>query len=229
MSYRISCIIIDDELIARKALSDYIKKVAELSLISTFSNGLEAKEWLSKNDIDLIFLDIDMPIINGLEFLRLFKDSPPIIFTTAYSQYALEGYEFNAIDYLLKPISLERFLQAVTKATYRFNFKNKKQHLILKEGTSIVKIGVDAILYLCAMQNYVQIITPTRKYMILMTIKDALKLLPQYQFYRIHRSYIVNLKKIDEVITDVVMIGTFSIPISKRVKNDFLEKFERFG
>lgn len=227
MGNKLRCIIIDDEEIARGALVNYVSKINDFQLITSFSNGIDAKDWLQKNDVDLLFLDIQMPFINGLEFLRLFKKTPPVIFTTAYPEYALEGYEYNVIDYLVKPISLERFLQASNKALQLLGKKTSrhKENLILKEGTNVVKISLEGILFIEAMQNYVQIVTASKRHMILMTIKDILKLLPDDLFFRVHRSYVVNLDKVQKIAGDSIYINESTIPISKRNKNLFLEKF----
>lgn len=229
MVTKLNCIVVDDEKIGREALVSYISKVSELRLIETFSNGLKAKDWLEFNAVDIIFLDIQMPFLTGLEMLRLVKNNPAVIFTTAYSEYALDGYEFNVIDYLLKPISLERFLQAINKAIrLRQNSKDKKAaHLILKEGTDIVKIELSAIQYVEAKQNYSHIITKSRKYLILITLKELLKLLPKDQFYQIHRSYIISLNEVNEIKGDMAIIKNVTIPISKRLKGRFLEVFKK--
>lgn len=228
MAIKLNCIVVDDEKIGREALVNYILKVNELTLIKTFSNGLNAKDWLQKNEVDIIFLDIQMPFLTGLEMLRLLKNNPAVIFTTAYPEYALDGYEFNVIDYLLKPISLERFLQSVNKAIRLLeNKKNQEtKHLILKEGTDIVKIDISSIQYVEAKQNYSYIITISRKYLILITLKELIKLLPKDYFYQIHRSYIINLREVSDIIGDTAIINKIPIPISKRIKGDFLEVFK---
>jgi len=226
MAKKLNCIVIDDEKIGREALVGYISKVSELKLIETFSNGLAAKDWLQKNEIDIVFLDIQMPFLTGLEMLRLVDNNPAVVFTTAYPEYALDGYEFNVIDYLLKPISLERFLQAVNKANRLLQTHNiKSDHLILKEGTDIVKIVLSSIEYVEAKQNYSHIITDSRKYLILITLKELLKLLPEEFFFQVHRSYIVRMDKVDEVVGDTVRIANSTLPISKRIKSSFLEAF----
>lgn len=228
MKAKLKCIVVDDEKIGREALAGYISKISELQLIETFSNGLLAKDWLQNNEVDIIFLDIQMPFLSGLEMLRLVKNSPAVIFTTAYPEYALDGYEFNVIDYLLKPISLERFLQAINKAIrlLQNNQRKKTAHLILKEGTDIVKINIASIEYVEAQQNYSHIITSSRKYLILITLKELLKLLPKEFFYQIHRSYIVNLNRVNEIVGDNAIINGIQIPISKRIKRTFLDVFK---
>ncbi|MCB0564330.1 MAG: response regulator transcription factor [Phaeodactylibacter sp.] len=224
---KLKCIVVDDEAIARKALSAYIEKVDELELIHTFRNGMEAKAFLSEHEADLLLLDINMPFLNGLELLRVVKNHPPVIFTTAYPEHALESFEFNVVDYLVKPIPFERFLQAVNKALRRVEEVSVREEkfLILKEGASLVKVRIADISFIEAMQNYIRIYTPGRSYTILMTMKEAMAQLPEPDFYQTHRSYIVQLNKVERIAGDQALIGTEKIPISKRSKVEFQEKF----
>ena len=224
---KLKCIVVDDEAIARKALSAYIEKVDELELIHTFRNGMEAKAFLSEHEADLLLLDINMAFLNGLELLRVVKNHPPVIFTTAYPEHALESFEFNVVDYLVKPIPFERFLQAVNKALRRVEEVSVREEkfLILKEGASLVKVRIADISFIEAMQNYIRIYTPGRSYTILMTMKEAMAQLPEPDFYQTHRSYIVQLNKVERIAGDQALIGTEKIPISKRSKVEFQEKF----
>ncbi len=227
---RLTCVIIDDESIAKNAMQGYVEKVDELQLVHSFSNGLAAKDWLGVNEVDLLFLDINMPFLNGLELLRLLKKEPSVIFTTAYTEHALESYEFNAIDYLVKPISFERFLQSVNKAL-RFmerRLAGEEKFLILKEGSAIIKIKTSEILYVEAMQNYVKVHLDGRTHTILMTMKELLQQLPNEEFSQTHRSFIVHLNKVTEVSGDLIRVGAIQIPLSKRSKTLFLEKFKSF-
>ncbi len=225
---KLSCIVIDDESIARKAIQAYIEKVDELEFIQSFRNGMEAKKWLSEHQVDLLFMDINMPYLNGLELLRVLEDKPPTIFTTAYPEHALASFEFNVIDYLVKPISLERFLQAVNKALRMLHTPDQKeeQFLILKEGNSIIKIKILDIQFIEAMQNYIKIQTVQKKHTILMTMKEVVNQLPQNDFFQTHRSFIVQMNKIDKVEGDKIFMGDELIPISKRSRSNFLEKFK---
>ena len=226
---KLKCIVVDDEAIARKALSAYIEKVDELELIHTFRNGMEAKAFLSEHEADLLLLDINMPFLNGLELLRVVKNHPPVIFTTAYPEHALESFEFNVVDYLVKPIPFERFLQAVNKALRRVEEVSVREEkfLILKEGASLVKIRIADISFIEAMQNYVRIHTSGRNYTILTTMREVMAQLPEPDFHQTHRSYIVQLHKVDGTDGGQALIGTEKIPISKRCKAEFLEKFSK--
>ena len=227
---KLKCVVIDDESIARKAIEAYVDKVDELEFIQSFRNGMEAKRWLTDHQVDLLFMDINMPYLNGLELLRVLKNHPPTIFTTAYPEHALESFEFNVVDYLVKPISFERFLQAVNKALRMSSVTNKEeeQFLILKEGNSIVKIKIDDIDFVEAMQNYIKIQTPHKKHTILMTMKEIANQLPLNDFFQTHRSFIVQMKKIQKVEGDKIFIGSHLIPISKRSRSSFLEKLKAF-
>ncbi len=225
------CVVIDDESIARKAIQAYIEKVDELECVQSFRNGMEAKRWLSEHQVDLIFMDINMPYLNGLELLRVLKEHPPTIFTTAYPEHALASFEFNVVDYLVKPISFERFLQAVNKALRIHQSINNKeeQFLILKEGNNIVKINITDIDFIEAMQNYVKIQTPHNKHIVLMTMKEIASQLPENDFFQTHRSFIIQINKIKKIVGDKVFIGTTPIPISKRSRSSFLEKMKEMG
>jgi len=225
---KIKCVVIEDEAIARNAICAYVKKIDELHLVGTFKNGMEAKRYLEKNEVALIFLDINMPHLNGLELLRIFKKHPPVIFTTAYPEHALDSFEFNVVDYLLKPIPFERFLQAVNKAL-RFienTSTPEEKYLILKEGTRVIKIKIADIDFIEAMQNYIRIHTPNQKITVLMTMKEMMTQLPENDFFQTHRSYIVQLQKITQFDGDEISIGKHTIPISKRTKTKFLDEFK---
>ncbi len=227
---KITCIVVDDESIARKALISYIAKVDELILKGAFKNAVETKAFLQKNRVDVIFLDINMPFITGIEFLRMLPHQPQVIFTTAYSEHALESFEFNVIDYLLKPISFQRFMQSINKTIRVMTniIAEERPTLMLKDGSNMLKINVDEILYVEAMQNYIRIFTEIKNYTILMTLKDLKSRLSEQEFYQTHRSYIVQLSKIDQVKGDVLSVGKYQVPVSKRTKSSFMRHFNQY-
>lgn len=224
---KISCIVVDDESIARNAIVNYVNKVDQLELKGSFKNALETKNFLKGENIDLIFLDINMPYITGIEFLRILPNQPHVIFTTAYSEHALESFEFNVIDYLLKPISFQRFMQSITKTIRVMTniIAEERPTLMLKDGSNMLRINIDEILYVEAMQNYIRIFTEIKNHTILMTLKELKSKLSEIDFYQTHRSYIVQLSKIERVEGDLLIIGKYSVPVSKRTKSSFLRHF----
>src|SRR5215470_6711726 len=222
----INCIIIDDEPLARKGLKEYIADVDFLNLIGDFDSPLKATELLSKGNTQLLFLDIQMPKITGLEFLKSLQHAPPVIFTTAYPQYALDGFDLNALDYLVKPISFERFLKAAMKAKeyYEVRQHNSKKateagaaqdYFFVKADNRLVRISFDEILFVEALQNYVTIHTRDRKYITYLTFKSVEEYLPADLFIKTHKSYIVSATKIDSIEGNDIRIGVHHIPISR--------------
>lgn len=230
----INCIIIDDEPLARAGLKEYIGDIGFLNLLGSFDNALSATEIIGGGDVQLLFLDIQMPKITGLEFFKTLKDPPAVIFTTAYSQYALDGFEVNALDYLVKPISFERFLKAAHKAKEYYELKernraegNSGDYFFIKTDSKLVKIFYDEILYVEALQNYVTIHTATRKYMTYLTFRAVEEYLPAEQFLKVHKSYIVAASKIDSIEANDIRIGQHHIPISRNQKEEVMEKLLR--
>lgn len=226
---KIRCIVIDDEAIARRAIADYVRRIDALELCGIFKNAIEANDYLQKNKVDLLFLDIQMPQLTGIQFLRIFNKDIGVVFTTAYSKYAIESFDFNVIDYLLKPISFDRFLQSVNKAVRYFgnnNSEKSEDFIFLKEGTSLRKVVLSEIEYVEAMQNYIRISLGRESVMALMTLKDFSSQLPDDNFVQTHRSFIVNLLKINKIESDTVWFGEKAVPISKRNKAEFMKKLK---
>src|SRR6476646_7026604 len=197
----INCVIIDDEPLARKGLKEYIADIDFMDLVGEFDNPLKASELLSKEHVHLLFLDIQMPKITGLDFFKTLKHAPPVIFTTAFPQYALEGFELNALDYLVKPISFERFLKAamLDKQFYELRQKNisvtkpgatAAEYFFIKADNRLVKISFDEILFAEALQNYVVIQTTEKKYITYLTFHSVEDYLPPDKFIKTHKSYI---------------------------------------
>jgi len=231
-SLNINCIIIDDEPLARKGLKEYIADIDFLNLTGEFDNTLKATDIIAKGQTQLLFLDIQMPKITGIEFFKTLKDAPPVIFTTAFPQFALEGFEVNALDYLVKPISFERFLKAVLKAKeyYEVRAKNMSEatdspgHFFIKTDNKLVKILFDDVLVVEALQNYVVIHAGTKKYMTYLTFKSVEDYLPAHKFIKVHKSYIVAASKIDSIEGSDILIGQFHIPISRNLKEEVMDK-----
>lgn len=233
----LKCIIVEDEPLARNLLVDYVSKVSFLTLVEACSNPLAALEVLRKEEIDLMFLDIQMPEITGISLLKTLHKKPLVILTTAYSEYALESYELDVVDYLLKPITFDRFLKAVDKANQRVPAlglkatQSEKQEVqeffFVKDGTKLVKITWDDILYIEGLKDYVTIHTRTQKVVTLQRLKVLETQLPSEKFVRVHHSYIVSLKAVDAVHKGEVQIGKALIPISDSYKKAFRELIEK--
>lgn len=228
---KINAIIIDDEPVARKGLKEYISDIDFLHLAGEYDNALVANEIISSGMAQLLFLDIEMPKLTGLEFFKTLQNPPPVIFTTAYPQYALEGFEVNALDYLVKPISFDRFLKAVQKAKEYFEVReknvtevNRSDYFFIKADNKLVKIFYSDILFAEALQNYVLIHTAERKYMTYLTFKSLEGYLPADRFIRVHKSYIIAAEKIDSIEGNGIRIGQAHIPISRNLKDEAMEK-----
>jgi two-component system, LytTR family, response regulator len=211
-------IAIDDEPIALEVIKSHASNVPFVELKATFTNAFDAIDFLQKNKTDLLFLDIKMPDISGIEFFKSLTNPPMVIFTTAYSEHAVEGFEVSAIDYLLKPFSLSRFLKACTKANELLTLKSgtttQTDHIFLKDGYEQVKIRFNDILYIEASGNYLNIfLKDQQKIMTRSTINDLTLLLPESDFTRVHRSYIVSNKQVEKYNKQAVFIGFTEIPI----------------
>ncbi|MEO8405477.1 MAG: LytTR family DNA-binding domain-containing protein [Chitinophagaceae bacterium] len=229
----IKCIIIDDEPLARKGLKEYIADVDFLQLAGEYDNALKATGMLSKGEIQLLFLDIQMPRITGLDFFKTLQQPPPVIFTTAYPQYALEGFEVNALDYLVKPVSFDRFLKAAMKAKEYYEVREKNSvepvaaasdYFFIKADNKLVKLFFDDVLFAEALQNYVVIHTTDKKYITYLTFKAVEDYLPADKFIRTHKSYIIAASKIDSIEANDIRIGSHHIPISRTMKDEVMEK-----
>jgi len=216
---KLKCLIIDDEPIARKLLQEYIEETDFLELVGTAENPLKATGLINSLKPDLVFLDINMPKMSGMEFLRSAPNLPMVIMTTAYGQYALDGFELAVIDYLVKPFSLERFLKATQKALELKSLKDNKQepehilvgHFYTKCDGKIIKVIYDELLYVEAMANYIILYTTTGKLIVYLTIKGILEKLPPAQFIQVHKSHIVNTGKIDSIEGNMLCLGDVKI------------------
>lgn len=221
----IKCIIIEDEPLAVKILSDYISQIPFLNLLGSFKDAILASEYLRNNTVDLIFLDIHLPKLKGMNFLRTLKNPPSVIVTTAYHQYAVEGFALNVTDYLLKPFDFERFLTAVNKVKdVHFFAKNSlkaagdKPFIILNVQKRKVKILFSDILYIESQKEYVKIVTLKKVFLSKISTKEIESILPPDLFKRIHRSFIVALDKIESYSSETVEINGVSIPIGRDYK-----------
>jgi len=226
----IRCIAIDDEPLALRQMVSYIEKTPFLELTAQFESALQAINYVQENDIDLMFVDINMPDLSGMEFVKSLKNPPRVIFTTAYSEYAVEGFRVNALDYLLKPISFSAFLEAAQKARDAFQDnetiaqpKVKDEYLFLKSEHKLIRINWNDIKYIEGMREYVRIHTINEKpVMSLMSLKKLEESLPAEKFMRVHRSYIVNLERITTIERSrIIFDKDIRIPVSEQYKAAF--------
>lgn len=231
---KLNCIAIDDEPKALDILKEYIEKIPFLNLAGTFRDSLMALDYLQQHKVDLLFLDINMPDLTGIQFLKSLLHQPLVIFTTAYSKYAVESYDFAAVDYLLKPIEFDRFLKASNKAIEKFElfrknilYNNTKpgeaDFIMVKCGTEIHKIKFEDILYIESAGNYVNFVKKDKDIMSLFSLNKLLQLLPQGQFYRIHKSFIIAIKHITKIEKNKLFIVDKEIPIGNVFKKSFLK------
>jgi len=224
----IKCIIVEDELLAQQVIQSHMQRVEHFELVGVCNNALEAKEILKNQQVDLIFLDIQMPGMTGLNFLRTLQNSPFIIFTTAYAEYAVESYEFNVVDYLLKPISFERFLKAVNKIidnkSLPFKEKNTKaDHIFIKSSGKFFRINFSEIIYVEGMKDYLKICTADSKFITHQTMNEMEKLLPAEQFIRVHKSYIVSIARIKSIYGNNIETSKLTIPIGINYKEKVMQ------
>jgi len=229
----INCIIIDDEPLARSGLKEYIADIDFFNLLGEFDNALAATEMIGSGKVHLLFLDIQMPKITGIDFFKTLANPPAVIFTTAYPQYALDGFEVNALDYLVKPVSFDRFYKAALKAK---EFLGQKQndkavvqeavsnYFFIKADNSLVKIMYADVLFVEALQNYVTIHTTAKKYISYLTFKSVEDYLPVDAFIKVHKSFIIAANRVDSIDGNEIHIGQHRIPISRNFKEEVVEK-----
>jgi len=240
----INCIAVDDEPLALAQISKYIEKTPFLKLCNSFSSGVEAMEFLHSNTIDLMFLDIQMPDMTGMELVKSMETCPQIIFTTAYSEYAVEGFKVNALDYLLKPLAYSTFLKSANKARNYFDkeqliqvgseisksnmnindIQDQDSSIFVKSEHKLLRINLSEILFLESMREYIKIcLTEGEPILTLSSMKKIEGQLPTNKFMRVHRSYIVNLEKVKIIERNVIIFGRVRIPVSEQYKKRFLE------
>jgi two-component system LytT family response regulator len=230
----INCLVIDDEPIARQGLLEHIKEIDFLHAAGECKSPLEATQLLQKNKVDLLFLDIQMPKMNGIDFLKNNTSLPPVIFTTAFSEYAIEGYELNILDYLLKPISFNRFYKAALKAKEFIDgqiinrVSEKDDFFFIKSNQKIEKIFNNDVLYIEGMANYIIIHCLQKKYITYLTFKSLEEQLPAHLFIRIHRSYLVAVNAIKSYNHEELTLQNITLPISKNYKDMVMEHLEKW-
>lgn len=223
----IRCIAIDDEFLALEVIENYVGRLPFLKMAGTFTNAIEALPMLTGENIDLVFLDIEMPTINGLAFLKTLEKSPLVIFTTAFTQFALDGFEADAVDYLVKPIPFERFLKAVQKVQQRLKSPEmpaQADHLFVKSDYKSIRIAFNDILYVEGMKDYVRVHTLKQPVDTLLSITGLLEKLPASNFIRVHRSFVVALNQISSIERSTIFIAETKIPIGDQYRDDLMKR-----
>lgn len=239
----LKCIAIDDEPLALEIIKAYIEKVPFLKLLKTFDNAIDSIDFIKKNKVDLMFLDIEMESLSGIQLLHALKDRPEVIFTTAYDSYAVEGFELDAADYLLKPISFERFLKSVDRVYHNLSAPKTKANgqsphpkqtaagnfIFVKTENRLQKVAFSEILFIEGQGDYLKIVTTTARIMTLQNFRKFEETLPPENFVRVHKSYLVALNKIESITRNRIKIGNTLIPVSDSYKNAFYEAISRKG
>lgn len=231
-----NCIAIDDEPLALNIIKDFCSKVSFLNLVATTTSAVEAVKILNKHEIGLLFLDIQMPNLSGIEFIKTLVNPPMVIFTTAYSEHALMGFELNVVDYLVKPIPFERFFKAVSKAyelyslrknhaspvqTINENYQAQPGYILIKVEYSTVKVDLADIFYIEGLKDYVKIVASSKNYLTKSTMKNMEEKLPESLFVRVHKSYIVSWNKINKIENNRIIIKDKYIPVGEQYKDAF--------
>src|ERR1041385_1063550 len=224
----IKCLIVDDEPLAQEVIENYITRIPNLEGVKKCSCAIQAFEVMKKEKIDLIFLDIQMPVIDGLSFLKSIKNIPSVIITTAFPQHAVESYDFDVTDYLLKPISFERFLKAVNKALDKKNTvanaaEQKSDFIFLKVDGKLVKVNFSEIMYVEGMKDYLKVFLKDKFYVVHQTMKRFEESLPHGQFIRVHKSYIVSLPAVKTIIGNYIEVNDQHIPIGANYKDELIQ------
>jgi len=221
------CIIIEDEPLALERTSDFVNRVLSLELVASFDNALSGLEHLKLQTTDILFLDINMDELSGIELLESTKIDCQIIITTAYQEYALKGYELNVTDYLLKPFTFQRFLQAVSKAQSNLNtISETAEYIFIKSEGKLVKVNFSEILYIEGMRDYRRIFLSGKSIMTLQTFGELEQLIPPSKICRVHRSYMISISKIETIDSNFLQIGNKTIPISTTYKKEFLQRIK---
>lgn len=231
---KINCIVVDDSNVQRQTIVRLVNENPNLTLIGEFSNALEAKNCISNHDVNLVFLDIEMPIINGFDLLDGLKVKPQVIFITSKAEYALKAFDYSATDYLQKPISRERFNQSVKKAISlislsKENSDEENPYIFIKSNLKKLKLYITRIKWIEAFGDYVKIITEEENHLVLATMKSFEQELPADKFIRVHKSYIVNIDKIDKFNSKYAEIGSSKIPLSRNKKDELFKFIENLG
>lgn len=243
---KIRCIIVDDEPLAIRVIENYLNRLTDFDILGKFQNGIDAFNFLQENEVDLIFLDINMPMLNGLELIQSLQEGPEIILTTAYREYAVESYEHAVLDYLVKPISFQRFLKAVHRAGKWIRLKEQPapspaqpaaaptvpadpQYLFLKVDKKMVRVPIEEILYIESLKDYIRVVTEEEELIVHQAISKITDMLPQDAFLRIHRSFTVNTSRIEAVDGNQVEVRGKLLPIGRLFQQSVKDKIYSKG
>lgn len=225
----LNCVIIEDNEVDRILLAEYVTQYTFLKITASFSNPIESMEHLKRGDTDLLFIDIDMPVINGVEFLRTMQNAPDCIFVTVHPEFAVDAFDIKAIDYVLKPIKPERLDKAIQRTSELLEIRSKalqyslffeNDYLMIKEGTTVNKVNISDIVYLEALTNYTKVITKQKKFITLNNLKNFLDCLPPDRFLRIHRSYAVAIDEVVAMDKNELLIGGQRLPLGKTYRQE---------
>jgi DNA-binding LytR/AlgR family response regulator len=237
---KFTCLIVDDEMPARELLKEYVSKIPNLDLVGVCNNAIDAKLLLAQNNVDILFLDVHMPDLTGIELLKILPLArPSIILTTAYDHHAIDGYQLGITDYLLKPIPFERFFQAVNKAISEKTAAHElpmttettvvNDHIFLKTGSKIVRVPFQDLFYIEGFREYIKVHTSTQRHIVYQSLSKVLEALPADIFLRVHRSFIINISKIESIDGNLIKIGNEEIPISKSQRDSFMTFINKSG
>jgi DNA-binding LytR/AlgR family response regulator len=225
---QLNCLIVDDEPLSQDVIIDFVNDCPELKLSGICKNAIEAGKIISDEKIDVLFLDINMPKLSGLGFVKSLKEPPLVVFITAYPEFAVEGFEVDAVDYLLKPVSFERFRTSVNRILERFSAKTENkatpEHIMVKADKKAFRLAFDDILFLEAQGDYVKFITTEKSLLVHGTMKEFISQLPEDRFERIHKSYVISLSKVVYLEGNQVKIGDFKLPVSINFKEQLARK-----
>ena len=224
---QLNCLIVDDEPLSQDVIIDFVNACPELNLLGVCKDALEAGEYLKQDKIDVLFLDINMPKLSGISFVKSLKEPPLFVFITAYPEFAIEGFEVDAVDYLVKPVSFERFRTAVNRLLERFTGNEEQtiiQHIMVRSNKKNYKINFDEILFLEAQGDYVRFVTTENSLMVHGTLKEFIAKIPDNYFERIHKSYVISLSKVVYLEGNQVSISGHKLPVSLSYKEEFLKK-----
>ncbi|WP_269684473.1 LytR/AlgR family response regulator transcription factor [Flavobacterium lacustre] len=229
---KIKCILIDDEPLAIKVLQNYFTDFSDFEIIGTFNNALEALEFINNNGVDAVFLDINMPMMTGFELISLIENKTRVIITSAFREFAVESYDLDVLDYLLKPIPLPRFVKCINKITTEFNLKNNikienqriDSHIFIKVDKKMIKINIDEILFIEGMKEYVKVITVDKTYITRKSLTSLSDELPADRFIRIHKSFTIAIDKVKSIEGNKIQIHSYTIPIGRNYSKDAKSK-----